>query len=140
MDTQTRALHVGAGSQGSLNRAGQHVCSVDRPSAARGCREKGAGRKDYYVAYKIMLKEWVQLERDNGHSLDMSDLVLQWFFYAEETKKGLQEREKDLQPEDRIAQSLGPLRGSLGGGISFLLFFGIFEPFGAIWRPDSESS
>ena len=150
MDAQTRALHVGAGSQGGLNKVGQHVCSVDRPSAARGCREKGAGRKDYYVAYKIMLKEWVQEERDNGHSLDMSDLVLQWFFYAEEIKKRVAGKGEGPAARRQDCPVPGPPPGvpRFFCWCHFLIFFGTLEPFGGqirnprekLHNPDQKSS
>ena len=69
-----------------------------------GCRDKGGGRTDHFVSYKVMLKDCVGLERSNGHSLDMTDLVLQFKWFAEETKKSLEVREKELQTSDRILE------------------------------------
>ena len=104
MDAQTRELQVGAGTKGGLNKSGQDLCSVDRQSMAKGCRDKGGGRIDHFVSYKVMLKNWVEVERSNGHSLDMTDLMVQWMWFAEETKKLLEAREKELQTKDRILE------------------------------------
>ena len=105
MDAQTRALQVGAGSRGSLNKSGQDKCSTDRCSSSRGCRADGAGRKDYLVDYKKMMKEWVECERANGHSLDMTDLRLQWTWFADETRKGMEARMEELQPHEKFPGS-----------------------------------
>ena len=50
--------------------------------------------------YKIMIKQWVETERSHGHSVDVTDLILQWSWYAEEVAKQLEGRE--LEPADRI--------------------------------------
>ena len=105
MDAQTRALQVGAGTRGSLNKIGQDVCSADRCSSSKGCRAHGAGRKDHLVAYKKMMKEWVEVERANGHSLDMTDLRLQWTWFADETRKGMEARMQELQPHEKFPGS-----------------------------------
>ena len=105
MDAQTQALHVGAGTRGSLNKNGQDVCSADRQSSAKGYRAHGAGRHDHLVAYKKMMKEWVEVERANGHSLDLTDLRVQWTWFAEETKKGMEARMQELQPHEKFPGS-----------------------------------
>ena len=101
MDAQTREQQVGAGTNGSLNKPGQNLCSLDRQSTAKACREIGAGRIDHFVSYRVMMKDWVEVERSNGHSLDMTDLVAQWTWFADETKKQLEASENELQTKRR---------------------------------------
>ena len=105
MDAQTRALQVGAGSRGSLNKRGQDKCSSDRWSTKKGCRADGAGRKDYLKDYKKMMKSWVENERANGHSLNMTDLRLQWTWFADEARKGLEARYGELKPDEKFPGS-----------------------------------
>ena len=105
MDAQTETLEVGAGSRGSLNKRGQDKCRLDRLSAKRGCRADGAGRKDYLKDYKTMMKSWVENERANGHSLNMTDLRLQWTWFADEARKGLEARYGQLKPDEKFPGS-----------------------------------
>ena len=100
---KVRRLEVGAGTQGSCHKRGQHGVRLNRFSSARGCRDTGGGRTDHLVQYKIMMKQWVETERSHGHSVDMTDLILQWCWYAGEVVKELEV--KELEPHDRIFPS-----------------------------------
>ena len=100
---KVRRLEVGAGTKGSCHKRGQHGASLNRFSSARGCRGIGGGRTDHLVQYTIMMKQWVETERSHGHSVDMTDLILQWCWYAGEVVKELEV--KELEPHDRIFPS-----------------------------------
>ena len=74
-------------------------------STRRGCRAQGAGRKDHLKAYKRMMKSWVETERANGHSLNATDLKLQWTWFADEARKALETRRQELKPEAKFPGS-----------------------------------
>ena len=105
MDAQTETLQVGAGSRGSLNKNGEHKVNVDCFSTKRGCRADGAGRKDHLKAYKNMMKSWVKNERANGHSLNATDLRMQWVWFADEARKALEARKEELKPDAKFPGS-----------------------------------
>ena len=103
MDAQTKKIEVGAGSRGNLNKPGQ--MKTDCFSTRRGCRADGAGRKDHLKAYKRMMKSWVETERANGHSLNATDLQLQWVWFADEARKALEARREELKPDAKFPGS-----------------------------------
>ena len=94
---KVQRLAVGGGTQGSLNKRGQNLRRASRQNIARGARDVGGGRIDYFVDYKVMLKAWVEEERSNGHCLDCTDLQLQFAWYLKETIKLLEAREAELK-------------------------------------------
>jgi hypothetical protein len=71
---------VGQGTRGSLNKRGQRLKIAHRKNFARGVRASGGGRKDHFKEFKVALKQWAELERGNGQTLDSHDLVEQFAF------------------------------------------------------------
>ena len=61
---------------------------------SKGRRAEGGGRKDNFKMYKIQLKTWVEEERRNGHSLDATDLHLQFVWFLSEMVKALEDKAK----------------------------------------------
>ncbi len=117
-ERQIRLAGIGCGSRGSLNMQGQNLKLTHRSSRALGCRAQGAGRKDLFGVFKRALKNWVFLERENGHTLDSGDLLEQFKWMVGEAIKTLKEQEKAgtltpaarsrlLEYEARIARIAG---------------------------------
>ena len=76
--------------------------NAHRLSSARGVRAPGGGRNDKFAAYKQMLKDWVEVERSNGHGLDYTDLMLQFEWTLLETLKGLEPKLSELAPPEKV--------------------------------------
>ena len=81
------------GTGGSLRRQGcnESLELVKARSQGRGCRRKGAGRKDDFVALKERVKNVAEAERQLGHSLNKSDLWLEFRIAASQEIRRLQE-------------------------------------------------
>ena len=79
-DMKVTNLAIGGGTRGSLNKRGQNKKAHEREGQglSTGCRGSGASRHDHFLEYKKALKLWVEEERRNGHSLDGTDLMLQF--------------------------------------------------------------
>ena len=110
MDAQTKQIEVGAGTRGSLNKLGEN--KTDCFSRSKGCRAKGGGRTDHLKAYKLMVKSWVEDERANGHSINATDLQLQWVWFADEARKKLEARKEELKPDGKFPGSSIGTRGN----------------------------
>ena len=74
-EAKVKDNRAGMGSRGSLMKRGQNLKLVHRQGIARGARAEGAGRHDKFKHFKVALKIWVQLERENGHAIDGHDMV-----------------------------------------------------------------
>ena len=95
---KVKSLNVGGGKR-SLNKQGQNLNLSSRPGGmtsqgglSKGCRAVGGGRKDNFKTYKQQLKTWVEEERRNGHSLDTTDLHLQFVWFLSEMVKALEQK------------------------------------------------
>ena len=103
-EEKAEGIGVGAGSNGSLNLRGQHIISAHSVKTARGCRARDAGRSDRFKAFKQALKQWLRMERRNGHAVDATDLLDQLCWCVQEAVEhgATMEASSQLTAQDRL--------------------------------------
>ena len=82
-EAKVKDCSVGKGSRGSLNKRGQNLKRTISGKTARGCRADGGGRTDRFKHFKVALKEWVKIERENGQAIDGHDMIEEFLYIVE---------------------------------------------------------
>ena len=71
-----------------------------------GCRRLGAGRVDKFKHVKVRLKAWLEKEREHGHFVDKSDLVIEFLeMCADESEVCIEEIKKRKMQKEEAAQA-----------------------------------
>ena len=71
-----------------------------------GCRRLGAGRVDKFKHVKVRLKAWLEKEREHGHFVDKSDLVIEFMeMCADESEACMEEMKKRKKQKEEAAEA-----------------------------------
>jgi len=103
---RVKELKLGKGTTGTL--AAKGTCSKGKrflQNKSRGCRSKGAGRKDVFKPIKHRLKAWLEKERSMCHHVDKTDLVEEFIDFCEDDLEDvLQEKRRRLEVKQENAE------------------------------------
>ena len=103
---RVKELKLGKGTHGTL--AAHGTCSKGNrylQSKSKGCRSKGAGRKDLFKPIKQRLKVWLEKERSMCHHVDKTDLVEEFIELCEDEIADLQQEKKRRTSEAEATET-----------------------------------